>query len=144
MVTIDSGGGIGLERPRLVVRAEEARLVRSRTVEQEPVVLEGRLADATLNRIVTIAHGRSPRSVAGTLGFCRVGSKRNRLPLRQTLVAEWRGDRAGVPLRHRVEGRPHTRPGGAGAPDGVPGRRHGQPATALLRGRGGAGAGRCL
>jgi hypothetical protein len=32
--------------------------VRSRTVELEPVVLEGRLADTTLNHIVTISHGR--------------------------------------------------------------------------------------
>ena len=59
VVAIDAvGGGIRLEGLRLVARAEEARLVRSRTVEQEPVVLEGRLADTTLNHIVTIPHGR--------------------------------------------------------------------------------------
>ena len=63
MIAIDAvGGGVGLEGLRPVERGEESRLVRSRTVEQEPVVLEGRFSDAPLNCIVTIAHGRVPSS----------------------------------------------------------------------------------
>ncbi len=38
-------------------------------------------------------------------------SKRKHVPIGRALVAEWPGDRAGLPLRHRVEGRPHARPG---------------------------------